>query len=379
MSNDNFVKVFDVLDSGFRTWTFPAFGLIFVAIGLVIVLFPKIINALGIPNRNFIPKLNAVYRYSVLGFAILWTVAVFYGTYSQYLRHKALVQQNGCRVVEGSVEHFVPMPYNGHALESFSVAGVSFKYSDFNITDAFNNTSSHGGPIKADSYVRICYDPTENAILRLEIRDFKGEVKDYSRMPSVLSRPPDPSKTFNQNAVRALPWHNNLFIALYVLDFAGINLVFVPYLRTFFRLESKALPDCRMSKPMAAGTKTKLRNSMIYWDVKTRAIWLRPRGYNLIKVPLMVGRLNMDAGSQSIVGTEIRLSSGFPFVMALLLWAAYSMFTTVLPTNSKGVSPSLLVGVLALMFLVGGAVQLWISSSRMEALIDEAISELGEA
>jgi len=59
------------------------------------------------------------------------------------------------------------MPYTGHADESFNVAGVHFRYSDFGATDAFNNTASHGGPITKDSYVRICYDPSGNAILRL--------------------------------------------------------------------------------------------------------------------------------------------------------------------------------------------------------------------
>jgi len=31
MNDEAFVKVFDVLDSGFKSWTFPPFDLIFVA------------------------------------------------------------------------------------------------------------------------------------------------------------------------------------------------------------------------------------------------------------------------------------------------------------------------------------------------------------
>jgi len=164
MDNDNFVKVFDVVDSGFRNWTFSALGLIFVAVGVIIFVFPNIIKATGIPNLNFKSKSQTFFRYSFLGFAILWTAVAFFATYSEHLRHKALVQQNRCRVVEGPIEHFVPMPYGGHAQESFSVAGVSFSYSDFIVTDGFNNTSSHGGPIKSDSYVRICYDPSGHVI-----------------------------------------------------------------------------------------------------------------------------------------------------------------------------------------------------------------------
>ena len=78
------------------------------------------------------------------------------------------------------------MPYAGHASESFSVSGVDFRYSDFNVTDAFNNAASHGGPINANSYVRICYDPQDNAILRLEIRGFEGEVKDYAGWRNII-------------------------------------------------------------------------------------------------------------------------------------------------------------------------------------------------
>jgi len=115
--------VFDVTDSGFRDWTFSAFGLMFVVVGAIIFVFPKIIGAIGIPNL-FQSKLETFFRYSFLGFAILWTAGSFFATCSEHLRHKTLAEQHRCRVVEGPVEHFVPMPQAGHAQESFSVAGV---------------------------------------------------------------------------------------------------------------------------------------------------------------------------------------------------------------------------------------------------------------
>ena len=174
MNPERFVKVFDVLDSGFRDWSFSAFGLIFVAIGVVIVFFPAALRAVGIPYLASNSPLRRWPHYFVLVFGVLWTVVSFASTYSEHSRHKSLVLGGGCRVVEGPVENFVPMPYAGHAVESFSVARIPFKYSDYMITDGFNNTSSHGGPINGDSYVRICYDPSDNVILRLEVRDFKG-------------------------------------------------------------------------------------------------------------------------------------------------------------------------------------------------------------
>ena len=115
MSTDHFVKVFDVLDSGFRNWTFSAIGLIFVAVGIAMFAFPKLIKALGIPYFGFDTGWKRLARYFFLGFAILWTALAFSMTYFAYLHHKALARENGCRIAEGPVEHFAPMPYEGHA------------------------------------------------------------------------------------------------------------------------------------------------------------------------------------------------------------------------------------------------------------------------
>src|SRR5262249_16213533 len=197
------------------------------------------------------------FRYSFLGFAILWTATAFLTTYSQHLRYKELAQQNRCRVAEGPVEHFVPMPYTGHQQESFSVAGVLFRYSDFTITGGFNNTSSHGGPIRSDSHVRICYDPFGNVILRLEIRDFKGELNDYTKEPGIFPVPvPVPNDTRNINGEHpalGMPWYGNLITVLIILDFLMIYALFVPYLRTFFRLRTTPMNDCFMSASLIHG------------------------------------------------------------------------------------------------------------------------------
>jgi hypothetical protein len=66
------------------------------------------------------------------------------------------------------VRNFKPMPYAGHAEESFDVAGVPFRYSDYQVSVGFNNTASHGGPIREGLPVRISF--VGNTILRLEIR-----------------------------------------------------------------------------------------------------------------------------------------------------------------------------------------------------------------
>ncbi|MET3028457.1 hypothetical protein ABXT06_17380 [Flavobacterium sp. UW10123] len=74
---------------------------------------------------------------------------------------------------EGFVTNFHPMPEGGHDSERFSVNGVQFQFSDFDISHfGYNNAKSHGGAIDKNKYVRISYIKVNNSnqILKLEIR-----------------------------------------------------------------------------------------------------------------------------------------------------------------------------------------------------------------
>jgi predicted PurR-regulated permease PerM len=153
--------VFDILDTGYRFWWFPAGGLLFVLIGIILVKFRKII-APRIP-RIFI----SIFVFFWLSFACLWTVVTFAMTFSDFLTLQNAMQNNLADFVEGTVTNFSPMPYSGHVDESFEVNGHKFSFSDFAITAGFNNTKSHGGPIDEGVHVRIWY--IKNKIARLEI------------------------------------------------------------------------------------------------------------------------------------------------------------------------------------------------------------------
>jgi hypothetical protein len=59
-------------------------------------------------------------------------------------------------------------------LESFTVNGVRFEYSEYATTPGFHHTSLYGGPMKAGLQVRIHYtdlfgETVHPTILRLEI------------------------------------------------------------------------------------------------------------------------------------------------------------------------------------------------------------------
>lgn len=155
-----YVIAFDLLDAGYRQWPSAAFGLIFVAVGSVLV---------GFREKTQAPSwFRNAFAFFFLGFSILWTTVAFVGTYGQYHSLSRALREGRVETVEGRVEAFVPMPYSGHAMESFSVGGVRFEYSDYVTTAGFNNTASHGGPIAPGQVVRIAY--VAGNIVRLEIR-----------------------------------------------------------------------------------------------------------------------------------------------------------------------------------------------------------------
>jgi hypothetical protein len=372
MISGNFTKVFDIADVGFRDWTFPAVGLIFVAIGIGLVLFPSVLRTVNVPYFEFEPGIQKFGRYAFAVFAIVWTVAAFWGTYSQHQRHASLLGDNQCRVVEGQVEKFVPMPYEGHANESFSVSGVHFAYSDYIVTDGFDNTSSHGGPITAESYVRICYDPRDNAILRLEIRDFKGAPKDYSGWSDIF--PFFGKFVRNGNDGPESPaQYGIVFVLLFLLDLLGIRMLFLPYLRLFFPIGTASGLNHRLPSALEPDRTIDLANTTIYWDQANHTIWLRPSGFNLLQVPSTVAKLNVDAMDRRIIGSEIRFSSAMILSALLMLWIAYQFFSNLSAKSTMPPAGFIAFGVFAIFAVV---MNMRTHRGRMQKLIDGATAEL---
>jgi hypothetical protein len=147
--------VFDVTVAGFKSRSFPATGLIFIAIGIVLVAIRG-----KLTNKRWFP-------FIFLTFAIVWTATTGFSTFSEYRTLREAAEGGKVLVVEGKVSDFVPMPRSGHAMESFCVSGVCFAYSDYVVTSGFNNTSSHGGPISEGLPVRVTY--VGETIVKLEV------------------------------------------------------------------------------------------------------------------------------------------------------------------------------------------------------------------
>jgi len=155
--------VFDITEAGFKSWDFSAFGIIFIVIGILAVLFQD-----KLPFNNKHPKFRKIFLYIWLGFAIFWTVTSFASTYYDYYHHSSEYLNGNYQVAEGYVTNFIPMPYGGHSQESFCVDNYPcFDYSDYGITAGFNNAKSHGGPISEGLPVRVSY--IGNTIVKLEV------------------------------------------------------------------------------------------------------------------------------------------------------------------------------------------------------------------
>ena len=152
-----YTTVFDVGQSGYRQWSFPAHGLLFVVVGAGLVLF----------RRRLRSRMPSFFPFVFLGFALFWTFIAFVSTSGGYSALSSALREDRCSVVEGVVSDFHPMPYTGHQMEWFVVDGRRFEYSDYVIVPGFNNTASHGGPIRQGLQVRVHY--VGNNIARLEV------------------------------------------------------------------------------------------------------------------------------------------------------------------------------------------------------------------
>jgi hypothetical protein len=152
--------VYDFSSEPFWMWRTSAIGLALVLGGLVLL------RLKARPTWNF-ARAKPLGAFALL-FGVLIVCWAFPQNYSRYrYLHKEL-DAGRLKTVTGNVSGFHPMPRGGHDTERLWVEGVKFSSSDFNeMRGGFNNTSSHGGPIREGLPVRIGY--VDGSILRLEI------------------------------------------------------------------------------------------------------------------------------------------------------------------------------------------------------------------
>ena len=120
-------------------------------------------------------KVRRSIRKLLVGFLALMSIGAPTCIFADYWTLRSALIQKRCKVAEGRVTNYSPMPAEGHKEESFNVNGEFFHYSDFSLTAGFNNATSLGGPIREGLQVRIYYLNNELALLE-EIEIAKLEV-----------------------------------------------------------------------------------------------------------------------------------------------------------------------------------------------------------
>ncbi|MCB2088518.1 MAG: hypothetical protein R3E18_04320 [Sphingomonadaceae bacterium] len=137
-------------------------------------LFPAILLLANLLEwRRALPE-EPVMRWLIYGYRALLALllaGVIVIAVVQFLersRLRALLAQGEADFVAGCLDYYHPMPEAGHDRETVALGGRIFRHSDFRLHAAFNNTASNGGPIHADSEVRLWYSGSK--ILRAEVK-----------------------------------------------------------------------------------------------------------------------------------------------------------------------------------------------------------------
>jgi hypothetical protein len=111
-------------------------------------------------------------RLFIFIFSVLIVITVSLARFTEHneLEHmRELLRSGAISKVEGPIENMTLMPYHGHALESITVQGRTFEYSEFHLAPGFRGTVARSGSILRNGlFVRISY--FRNYILRIEIK-----------------------------------------------------------------------------------------------------------------------------------------------------------------------------------------------------------------
>lgn len=141
---------------------FEFFMLIPIIMLVFIIFFPKLIEIsyeqkgmeVSEAGKNIVRISCVIAGITIAVFSLL----IFLGHRHMYEKTVVAYKNGEYEIVEGYVENFVPMPYSGHAMESFEIDGVHFEYSDYNLIQGYHNTRSHGGVIYGDGqYLKVGY------------------------------------------------------------------------------------------------------------------------------------------------------------------------------------------------------------------------------
>src|SRR6266404_6119686 len=137
-----YVTVFDISQKPFEWW-WSAIGIVIFGLGIILI---KVVSRW--PNQKHGKLIDAkLVGWVMVLFGPIWIVVVYNSTRSMWSELRSAYNTGQYSLVEGVIEDFQPMPYEGHQDECFRVKAEQFCYSDYASQSGFNQSASHGGPI----------------------------------------------------------------------------------------------------------------------------------------------------------------------------------------------------------------------------------------
>ena len=152
-----YITAFDVSKTGPVPWLPVQISLLSLTVGAVFAT-----AGVAFKRVRTISMIGLV----VLCFSIGWTITTTIPTWVERQKLISALRSHRCRLLNGLVTDFHPMPYQGHSNETFVLDGNRFEYSDYRVQPGFHQTASHGGPIEAGMRVRICAQGNDIAFLQ---------------------------------------------------------------------------------------------------------------------------------------------------------------------------------------------------------------------
>lgn len=154
------------------TFKFDFLLLIPVVMMIFILFFPRILKATSEAKYTQSSyKVVKIFCACAFSFVLILSSIVGLSQMNMYKNVVGAYKNGDYEIVEGYVQKFIPMPYEGHSDESFEINGVKFAYSDYSIQSGYNNAKSHGGVIKGNGqHLKIGYVSynNENIIVYIE-------------------------------------------------------------------------------------------------------------------------------------------------------------------------------------------------------------------
>ena len=133
----------------------------------------------GEEATGFLPSFFKVVGFIVGPLGVLLFLISTLGMMAEHIDYSKALETGDVCCVEGYVENFHPMPYEGHDVEHFEIDGVCFDYTDYEIMNGYNQSSSHGGVITGNGqylkikYIESTYDSGENRNIILYIAEIE--------------------------------------------------------------------------------------------------------------------------------------------------------------------------------------------------------------